>query len=144
LWGPNTEQETKEYIRAVLAWRLDDPRKNILLGIVRKDSGDLIGSAGLFRSDGDATEAEVGYSLQTDHWGNGYATEAARAMIDFGFREWHLHRVHARCDPENLGSVRVLEKCGMRREGHFRKVAMVKGEWRDRLIYAVLEEEWTA
>lgn len=143
-WGPNTEQETKEFLRGLQAERVEEPRKRVSLGLVCRDSGEFIGGIGISRSGGDAREAEVGYCLHADYWGKGYATEAARAMIDFGLREWHMHRIHARVDPENLGSVHVLEKCGMRREGHFRKLVWVKGEWRDRLMYAILEEEWTS
>ena len=142
IWGPNTEQQTKNHVRDLQAFRLEDPRKRAVLGIVIKDSGEFIGGVGLTRLSADASEAEVGYSLHPDHWGRGYATEAARAMIGLGFGEWRLHRVIARCDPENIGSARVMEKCGMRREGHFRKCTMCKGEWRDRVLYAILEDEW--
>jgi RimJ/RimL family protein N-acetyltransferase len=63
-------------------------------------------------------------------------------MVEFGFRELGLHRMWADCDPDNVGSWRVLEKIGMRREGHLRENALVKGAWVDSLIYAVLEREW--
>jgi [ribosomal protein S5]-alanine N-acetyltransferase len=143
IWGPNTEEQSRDYVRSIQAYRLEGPRNRVLLGMVCKDSGELIGGIGITRGNGDAGSAEIGYSLHPDYWGRGYATEAARALIEFGFREWRLHRVHARCDPENVGSARVMEKCGMRLEGHFRKLVMVKGEWRDRLTYAILDEEWS-
>ena len=63
-------------------------------------------------------------------------------MVDFGFRELRLHRIWADCDPANVPSCRVLEKLGMRREGHFRENAWIKGEWVDSLIYAILDREW--
>ena len=63
-------------------------------------------------------------------------------MIDFGFRRLCLHRVIAHCDPDNLGSVRVLEKLGLRSEGLLREHQFVKGHWRDACLYAILEQEW--
>jgi ribosomal-protein-alanine N-acetyltransferase len=143
IWEPNTEQQTKDHVSYLLALRTEEPRNRVVLGIVSKDSDEVVGTVGIMRGSADAHEAEVYCSLHPDHWGKGYATEATRAMIGFGFRGWRLHRVHACCDPENLGSARVLEKCGMRLEGHFRKLVCVKGEWRDRLMYAILEEEWS-
>src|SRR3712207_3871409 len=65
-------------------------------------------------------------------------------MLDLGFRELGLHRIWADCDPANTASWRVLEKNGLRREGHLRENASIKGQWVDSLIYAVLSGEWMA
>ena len=75
--------------------------------------------------------------------GQGYATEAARALVSFGFGTLRLHRVFATCDVRNVASARVLEKVGMRREGHCRGDKWVRGQWRDSYIYAMLEDEWS-
>ncbi len=75
-------------------------------------------------------------------WGLGYATEATRLIVAFGFRELGLHRIEATCAPENLGSVRVLEKIGMRREGQLKQHLLAHGAWRDSLVYGVLRGEW--
>ena len=71
-------------------------------------------------------------------------TEAVRAILDAAFRQLELHRVWATCDPRNHASHGVMEKAGMRREAHFRKNVMEKGEWRDSYLYAILAEEWLA
>jgi len=68
-------------------------------------------------------------------------TETVKRVIDFGFSELGLHRIYATLAPENVASARVLEKAGMRREGHLRKHRYIKGEWRDSLLYAILESE---
>ena len=81
---------------------------------------------------------------RASYWGRGYMTEAGRAILDVAFREIDLHRVWATCDPRNRASYRVMEKLGMRREAHFRKGVMEKGEWRDSYLYAILAEEWLA
>jgi RimJ/RimL family protein N-acetyltransferase len=84
------------------------------------------------------------YTIHPSYWGQGYATEAAHGLLAFGFGELRLHRIWADCDPANLASVRVLEKLGMRREGHLIENAWIKGAWEDSLIFAILDREWTS
>jgi RimJ/RimL family protein N-acetyltransferase len=79
---------------------------------VLKSSGQLIGFAGLKYLD-DLKEVDVGYRLHPDHWGAGLATEAARAVVRYGFEELSLEQIIGLVDPENLASVRVLEKAGL-------------------------------
>ena len=85
-----------------------------------------------------------GYELSPLTWGQGYATEAARAIVRFGFRELRLHRIWAWCNAANAGSARVLAKLRMRQEGRLRDKEYFKGRWWDTLIFAILEDEWRA
>jgi ribosomal-protein-alanine N-acetyltransferase len=71
-------------------------------------------------------------------WGHGYATEAAAAVLGFAFDRLDLHRLAATCDPGNEGSRRVLEKAGLSYEGHLRDCLHIRGEWRDRLLFAAI------
>jgi RimJ/RimL family protein N-acetyltransferase len=88
---------------------------------------------------------EIGWVLHPQYHGQGYATEAALALLQYGFETLGLHRVIATCQPENIGSWRVMEKLGMLREAHFRKVFLVdETTWLDEYLYAMLEEEWFA
>ncbi len=80
----------------------------------------IIGSIGLFDIDHDSDSCEIGYSLGSRWWGKGYATEAVEAVLDYAFRELYAHRVQATYHPYNIGSKRVLEKCGMKYEGVMR------------------------
>jgi [ribosomal protein S5]-alanine N-acetyltransferase len=75
-------------------------------------------------------------------WGKGVASEAAKLMINIGFTYFHLHRIQATCDPDNIASSRVLEKVGMKKEGVLRENIMIKSGWRDSAIYSVLEGEY--
>jgi [ribosomal protein S5]-alanine N-acetyltransferase len=86
---------------------------------------------------------EIGWVLNKRYHERGFATEAAAALLDYGFEALTLHRVIATCQPENVASYRVMEKIGMRREGHFRK-CIDRGDatWWDEYFYAILEEEW--
>jgi ribosomal-protein-alanine N-acetyltransferase len=86
---------------------------------------------------------EIGWVFHPQHHGQGYATESATALFAFGFETLGLHRIIATCQPENVASWRVMEKLGMVREAHFRKVFTVdETTWLDEYLYAILEEEW--
>jgi ribosomal-protein-alanine N-acetyltransferase len=112
--------------------------------VVLASSGELIGHMFFHPWFGPRT-FEIGWVLHPRHHGHGYATEAARALLRYGFEELALHRVIATCQPENAPSWRVMEKLAMRREAHFRKCMHRGGTtWWDEYFYAVLEEEWLA
>ena len=88
-------------------------------------------------------EGNIGYELDPVYWGYGYATEAARAMLAFGFDDLGLHRIRAECVADNVASVHVLQKLGMRCEAHFREDEYFNGRWWESLVYAMLHHEWT-
>jgi RimJ/RimL family protein N-acetyltransferase len=86
---------------------------------------------------------EIGWVLARRYHGQGYASEAALALLRYGFEALRLHRIIATCQPENIASWRVMEKIGLRREGHFRKgIHRPEGTWWDEYFYALLDEEW--
>jgi RimJ/RimL family protein N-acetyltransferase len=86
---------------------------------------------------------EIGWVFHPAYQGEGYATEAATALLRYGFESLRIHRVIATCQPQNTPSHRVMEKLGMQREAHFRKCIYRDGStWWDEYLYALLEEEW--
>ena len=87
-------------------------------------------------------QAELGYEIDPAYWGQGYATEAARKMLAFGFGELRLHRIWATCLLENVASARVLGKLGLQQEGRLREHRWMKGRWWDSLVFSILEQEW--
>ena len=88
---------------------------------------------------------EIGWVFHPKYHGQGYATEAATALCAYGFETLGLRRIIATCQPENVASRRIMEKLGMQREAHFRKVfAVDETTWLDEYLYAMLEEEWWA
>lgn len=121
---------------------LVEPGDTLLLAVTC--DGEVIGDVVLNWQRGEHRQAEVGYVLHPDHAGRGLATEATRPMVDLAFSELGVHRVCGRLDGRNAASARVLEKLGMRREAHFRENELVKGEWTDEVVYAVLASEWKA
>lgn len=86
------------------------------------------------------TRGDVGYVVARDYWGRGIATEATKAVIDFGFKVLELKRIEALCDPRNVASARVLEKCGMRYEGLMKSYYRVHELMCDRKMYAITAE----
>ena len=85
--------------------------------VEEKETGEVVGVAGVVRVENVGPEIEVAYHFRKDRWGRGYATEAARACLDYGFETAGLDRIIGLVAPENVASARVLEKCGMTREG---------------------------
>ena len=108
-----------------------------LLAIVERDTGRLVGEAGLQHLEA-GPDIELGYTLARAAWGRGYATEAARAVLRWGFAGLRLHRIVAVADPANTASLHVLEKLGMTRRGRrecygavMAEHALSLGAWRD-------------
>ena len=110
--------------------------------VALRQSGELVGDVSFHWTSEPYAQGEVGFVFATAHHGKGYATEAARPMLDFAFGALQLHRVVGRLEPRNVASERVLEKLGMRREAHFVENEWVKGEWQSELVYAILAREW--
>ncbi|TDL82405.1 GNAT family N-acetyltransferase [Peribacillus frigoritolerans] len=142
-WGPNTEEETKAFVRQVVEDSRKDPRTRYSFAIINKKEKKMIGAAELNISDWENRAGEISYIVNPDYWGKGVASEAAGLLIALGFKEFHLHRIFATCDPENTGSFRVMEKAGMKKEGRIRHHLKLKDGWRDSLLYSVLENEWS-
>ncbi len=141
-WGPNTEEDTHIFIRRAIAYQQENPRKHFELAMALKEEDMLIGGCGIRVLNPDLGEGNIGYCLNRDFWGRGYATEAANALLRFGFETLNLHRIYATCDPENRASAHVLEKIGMNLEGRLRENLQIRGRWRDSLVYAILDHEW--
>jgi ribosomal-protein-alanine N-acetyltransferase len=137
-----TEQQTRDYLQRTRVWAQERPRTRYDFAIVLKAEERLIGGCFLLGIEPRLRQAEMGYQLARSAWGQGYATEAACALLTIAFDEAGLHRVWAQCDTENAASWRVMEKLGMRREGHLRECEWREGAWRDHFLYAVLEREW--
>ena len=106
--------------------------------------GKVIGEIALNQRDEDRRNerVELAYTLSRQHWGKGLMTEAARSVMNWAFQTYSFNRMFAWCDPRNIGSWRVLEKLGMKREGQLRSHLKWNGEFRDQLYYGILRAEW--
>ncbi len=143
-WTHRTEDDVRHFVHTFITWREENPRSKFQLAIILKANGQLIGNCGIRMKALHAWEADIGYELDHRFWGRGYATEAAQALLTFGFNDLRLHRIWAKCIAENTASAHVLQKIGMQQEGHFREDERMKNRWWDTLHYAILEHEWQA
>jgi ribosomal-protein-alanine N-acetyltransferase len=141
-WTERTRQAVQEFVGMFLAQQQAIPRIKFQLAVTLKSNHQLIGNCGIRMDTPDAFMADIGYEIAPDFWGQGYATEAAREIMAYGFARLKVHRIWACCNAENLASECVLKKLGMKLEGRLREKEFYKGRWWDTLIFAILEDEW--
>ena len=141
-WGPHEPPDVAEFLVNVEASRRESPRARYEMAATLRDTGEVVGGAGIRLASTEHRQGDIGYVLRRDVWGKGFGTEIARLLLGFGFERLRMHRITAGCDAENRGSERVMQKNGMRLEGRFRHSAFRRGEWRDSLQYAICEDEW--
>ena len=140
LWEPHRSlSETRAYIRCIRSlYHRGLPSSR---AVVRRDSGHVIGTIGFMWYSDTNSAAEIGYSFSRAEWNRGYATEALNAVIRSAFSSLPLNRLEAQHDLRNPASGRVMEKCGMVREGILRQRIRNKGEWIDVVLYAILRSD---
>jgi RimJ/RimL family protein N-acetyltransferase len=138
------EPRTLERVQQVVAdarSTLDEPG-NIQLAVERRSDGALVGDVILMWHSRELRSGEIGYVFDPRFAGNGYATEAARALLALAFGHFALRRVVARIDARNEASAAVLRRIGMRQEAHFVQAQWLKGQWADEVNFALLAAEW--
>lgn len=143
-WTERSPADAKAFVDMFVSHQRSLPRTKFQLAVVLRSDNRLIGNCGIRMESAGALEADMGYELAPEHWGRGYATEAARVMLNFGFTELSVHRIWSWCIAENVASARVLKKLGMRLEGRLRENKHFKGRWWDTLLFAILDHEWRA
>ena len=141
-WSDRTPGNVMAFVNMFLEWQRERPRTKFQLAVVPKDNKQLIGNCGIRINNVELREANIGYELNSQFWGKGYATEAALTILRFGFEELGMHRIFANTLAANKGSARVLEKLGMRLEAQELEKEFIKGRWYDGLTYAILDREW--
>ncbi len=141
---PENKDVTRDIIRGAIEDKANALRSIYGWSIRLKEHNLFIGEAGMSSSNNRFRRGEIHYHLRPDHWGKGYGTEVAKGLIEFGFEQLQLHRVEAGVATDNIGSIRVLEKAGMSREGIRRKILPIRGEWYDNYMYAILDEDYNA
>lgn len=142
-WEPRTRQEVVDVIakRAAMS-RLESEGEILVLAVELRDEGTVIGDVNLAWQSEEHRRGEFGFVFHPDHHGQGYAGEAAVEMLRLGFEGLGLHRIVGRADGRNAASARLMEKLGLRREAHFVQNEIVKGDWTDEVVYAMLATEW--
>jgi RimJ/RimL family protein N-acetyltransferase len=141
-WDSCDEREARAFIRELGSARVGVPGEWFGFAIESKETGALIGECALRVDEHEPYRAEIGFTLAREYQGRGFASEAVSLLLDYAFDIIELHRVVAIADCRNASSWALLERLGMRREGHFLENVWFKGGWADDYLYAVLKDEW--
>lgn len=141
---PLPAEALREKFSGILNAPFDKDGDKFRLAVERCDDGTVVGEVLLKMASKAARQAEVGYIFNPAFAGRGYATEVVAAIIELGFSAFGFHRIFARLDTANAGSIGVVERLGLRREAHLVENDCFNGAWGDEYIYAVLAREWRA
>jgi len=144
LHEPRDEPELREHLDRVLAAQGNRPRRAWELAVEVARTGRVIGTCDLALTGTRTLDADLGYMLARRHWGRGYATELATALVDAAFRQLRVARVQAIVDVRNERSRRVLDNAGLHWEGLLRRHAHAKGRWWDCHLYSLRRADWQA
>ena len=123
---------------------IENEGESLTLGVELSASRQLVGDVILMFHSSEHRGGELGWVFNPEHGGQGYATEAAHALLHLAFDELDLHRVTAKLDARNGASARLCTRLGMRQEAHLVANEWFKGEWTDELDFALLADEWAA
>ncbi len=139
-WRPKNIEEIERFINENVSICPNTRNTWLQLAVCLKE-GQLIGDIGIHFIEDDY-QIEIGYTLSPRYQGNGYAVEAVKAIINYCFTVFKKHRITASVDPDNLKSIKLLQKIGFRKEAHFIKSFRMGDQWYDDCVYAMLAEEW--
>ena len=135
-----SEDEARVMLDGVVARARQEPRAEYYLAVALPADSAVIGFARLGLAG--VRAAKLGFAIRRSAWGHGYATDAARTLITFGFGELGLHRISAAAGPANAASLAVIDRLGMTYEGRIRDHVFTNDAWRDSLLYSALAGEW--
>ncbi|HEX8687835.1 MAG TPA: GNAT family protein, partial [Pyrinomonadaceae bacterium] len=141
-WESYTEPQARELIEQQQGREPGRPGEWFTFAAELKETGALAGHVALSVRADDPRQAELGFTFAREFQGRGLAREAAGRVLDYVFGVLRLHRVVAVADCENVRSVALLERLGMRREAHFVENVWFKGAWGSEYLYAMLRREW--
>lgn len=140
-WGPNSVTDTRAFLTRKFKEQSEMPRLKCDLAITCKTTGELFGACGVMTQNEQAQTAFLGYVMKKSAHGKGYATEFARAVIEYAFKHMNLYRIEATCDAENKASFNVMKKIGMQQEALLRGNLVYKNRRRDTIVCSILKNE---
>jgi RimJ/RimL family protein N-acetyltransferase len=139
-WIPKTIEDVYDFLKKISS-EIDVPDTWVQFVIIEKDSMQVIGDLGIHFLDEENKQAELGFTLDKNFQGKGYATEAVKEIINYLFNTLNKHRIIGSVDPRNTNSIKLLERLSFRKEAHFKESLFINGEWADDVIYALLKRE---
>jgi RimJ/RimL family protein N-acetyltransferase len=143
-YEPATRESAVRFLVKQAVAKPDDAGAYLAFAVHHQRDDKMIGEVSIDVLPKAQNRGGVGWSFHPEYHGQGYASEAARALLSYGFSFLGLHRLTTFCDTRNVASYRLMERLGMRREGHSRQSMLLRGVWQDAYHYALLREEWLA
>ncbi|MVM32323.1 GNAT family N-acetyltransferase [Spirosoma sp. HMF4905] len=140
-WGPNSLEDTQEFLEEVQERKAQKPRLIYEFAIERKEDGRQIGGCELVIDKQIPLEAILGYIINPDYWGQGYATEVTHKLVELAIHTFNAKTIKATCDERNKGSIRVLEKSGFVQDKVIENDFLQKGEMRTTLVFRYANRE---
>ena len=141
-WGPNSIKDTKLFIEKCINSTVNSNGAVFFFSISLSGTDRHIGGCVITVDPASTGDASIGYTIGRKYWNQGYATEAATALLKLAFMDLGLRRVTSNCDSANVASWRVMEKAGMQYVYTEVGARYFKGQWRDWLEYAITDDEW--
>ena len=141
-WIDYKLEQANQFVEEQMNFEPGIPDTWFQIAIELKESGSLIGDLAIHTLPHDTNQVEIGFTLSPAYQNKGFGIEAVNCLLGYIFNELGKHRIIAVADVRNSSSVRLLEKAGMRKEGHFIKSTWNKGEYTDEYLFALLKEEW--
>ncbi|GIN84175.1 ribosomal-protein-serine acetyltransferase [Heyndrickxia sporothermodurans] len=141
-WENYQYHDAENFVNEQMKHNPNQPGTWFQFAIALSENNQLIGDCALHTLLIEPRIVEIGFTLSPSHQGKGYATEAVRALLDYLFFTLKKHKIIAFSDVRNNRSIAVLERLGMRREGHLLQNYMSKGQWVDEYQYSILKSEW--
>lgn len=140
----DTLDESKENLYEAIKESNLENRTKYFFAIIQKGTNQYIGEIGytVIIDSSYGKVVNLGYFILPSYWGNGLVTEAARAVIDYAFKESDVIKIETGCVKENIGSEQVMKKVGMTKEAELVKHVLLHSELHDRVEYRLLKEEW--
>jgi len=141
-WIPNTIKDVHEFINQKISSQINIPDTWFQLAIITKDSGNLIGDIGIHFLKSGPDQVELGYTLDKNYQGKGYASEAITQTINYLFGELTKVKILASVDPRNEKSIKLLERLGFRKQDQSKESIVDRSEWPDDLVFEIHRDEW--
>ena len=143
-WKPGELAEAEAFIARQDMQVFAEPDSWFQLAIREQGSGELVGDLGIHFPASHIDAIEFGVTLKPERQGRGYAREALGALLDLAFLSWGYRRAVGSVDPRNVASMALLRSLGFRQEAHHAESCLVRGEWTDDVVFALLAREWRA
>ncbi|MGW3669275.1 GNAT family N-acetyltransferase [Streptomyces sp. NPDC005141] len=141
---PRDREQVEQIVARSVAAAAATPRTEYALAVIEQKTAELIGFGRLALDPHQQRGATMGFALRPEAWGRGYGVETVQLLLGFGFNELHLHRIWGARSPLNEGSARTMAAAGMVEEGTIREHVLKAGQWRDSVVHAILDREFSS